>query len=178
MTIFNFHMPFIAAIAVGLLLPSISYAKPKIGQPALDFKAKTFAGDDVKLADYKGQVLIVNIWATWCGPCKRELPLLDAYYALYVKNGLRMIAITTEDSAPNSALKPLQAALHFPLIRNFHGKYGAIDGAVPSNYVIDRAGVLRYAQAGAFDLDTLNKVIVPLLNEHPQLAPTPVAATK
>ena len=167
MTHFPRRNTLLAALVSCLLLPVPALAKPKLGEPAADFKAKTFAGEEVKLDDYKGQVLIINIWPTWCGPCKREMPLLDAYYSIYAKNGLRVIAITTEDSAPNSALKPLQAILRFPLIRNFHGRYGPIDSAVPSNYVIDRAGVLRYAKAGAFGLDDLNTIIVPLLNEHP-----------
>jgi cytochrome c biogenesis protein CcmG, thiol:disulfide interchange protein DsbE len=140
-------------------------ARTKIGERAPAFRATTFEGAKVDLDSYKGDVLVINIWATWCGPCKQELPLIDSYYRAMSKHGLKILAITTEDSAPNSYLKPLQKLLAFPLVKGFRGSYRAIDGAVPSNFVIDRNGILRYAKAGAFDLDTLNEILVPLLKE-------------
>ena len=152
------------AIVVALMATSAS-ASVKVGGPAPDFRATTFDGRKIDLAAFRGDVLIVNIWATWCGPCKRELPLLDRFYQLMKKNGLSVVAVTTEDSLPSSSLKPLQGALAIPLARSFRGAYAPIGGAVPTNFVIDRAGVVRYAKAGAFDLDTLNTVLVPLLNE-------------
>lgn len=80
------------------------------------------------------------------------------------KAGLEVFAVTTEDSVPLSYLKPLAAKLTIPVVKSFHGNYGPL-GGVPTNYVIDRAGVLRYAKANAFDLDDLNAILVPLLNE-------------
>lgn len=148
-----------------LLSPSTALSKPRIGEPAPDFSAMAFDGTKISLADFRGKVLVVNIWATWCVPCRKELPLLDGYMAAMASHGLGMIAITTEDSVPASQLKPLQAVLRFPLARKFRGPYGAINAAVPTNYVIDRSGVLRYAAPGAFDLDKLNEILVPLLRE-------------
>ncbi len=83
---------------------------PVIGEPAPDFQVTTFDGKKLTLGDFKGQVLILNFWATWCGPCKQELPLLDRYYELRHEAGLRVIGITTEDSAPARLLAPLAAA--------------------------------------------------------------------
>ena len=145
-------------------------ARTKVGEPAPAFRATTFEGAKVDLESYKGDVLVINIWATSCGPCKKELPLLDNYFRATRKYGLKILAITTEDSVPNSYLKPLQKLLAFPLVKGFRGPYAAIDGAVPSNFVIDRNGTLRYAKAGAFDLDALNEILIPLLKEP---RPTP-----
>ncbi len=78
--------------------------------------------------------------------------------------GLRVLYITTEDSLPLSALKPLTSVMSGPLVRTFEGRYGVLDG-VPTNYVIDRKGVLRYAKAAAFDVDSMNDLLVPLLQE-------------
>jgi cytochrome c biogenesis protein CcmG/thiol:disulfide interchange protein DsbE len=89
--------------------------------------------------------------------------LLDRYYRLQQPAGLRVLAVTTEDSAPLSQLKPLAAALTIPMVRRFKGDYGPLKG-VPTNYVIDRAGILRYAKAGALTLDHLNATLVPLLS--------------
>ena len=80
--------------------------------------------------------------------------------------------MTTEDSVPNDKLKPLQARLAMPLLRRFSGPYGDL-GAIPTNYVIDRAGVVRYAKAKAFTLDELNALLIPLLRE-----PIPAAAAR
>jgi thiol-disulfide isomerase/thioredoxin len=137
-----------------------------INGPAPDFSARTFDGRDVTMADYKGQVLIINFWATWCGPCKKELPLLDGYYREAEKRGygLKVIAITTEDSLPISDLRPLAKQVSFDMARHFHGPYHVLKG-VPTNYIIDRNGVLRYAKADAFDIDTLNEVLIPLLQQ-------------
>jgi thiol-disulfide isomerase/thioredoxin len=150
---------------------------PKVGEKAPDFKATTFDGKEVTLDDFKGQVLIVNFWATWCGPCKKELPLLDAYYRLQQARGLRVIAITTEDSLPLRELKPLASAVSFPMLRKYTGRYQVLNG-VPTNYIVDRNGIVRYAHSGAFDLNALNGLLVPLLSEpSPQQLQTAAADT-
>jgi cytochrome c biogenesis protein CcmG, thiol:disulfide interchange protein DsbE len=150
-----------------LLVPTLGLTKaPVVGQPAPDFAVTTFDGKKLSLADFKDQVLIINFWATWCTPCKKELPLLDGYFAFQQIHGLRVVAVTTEDSAPLKLLQPLAAAVRFPMARSMRGPYRVMTG-VPTNYVIDRRGILRYAKAGAFDLDALNEILVPLLSEEP-----------
>jgi thiol-disulfide isomerase/thioredoxin len=136
-----------------------------VGQPAPDFHAVTFQGQKVALADFKSDVLILNFWATWCGPCRTELPLLDAYFRARQNFGLRVLAITQEEQIPIQNLAPLASKVSFAMARRFSGPYGG-DGSVPWNYVVDRAGVLRYAEAGAFTLAALNYLLVPLLNER------------
>lgn len=73
---------------------------------------------------------------------------------------------------PPSFLKPLQEKLALPLIKRFRGPYGPIGDAVPSNFIIDRAGVLRYAKAAALELDDMNDILVPLLREPAPQTPT------
>jgi thiol-disulfide isomerase/thioredoxin len=152
--------------------PEIARAGPRVGKPAPGFKAVTFSGEKIDSKDLIGDVVVLNFWATWCVPCREELPLLNGYYKLRKDMGLVVLAIATEDSVPPDKLKPLQAVLTLPLVKRFSGPYDIIDGAVPSNFIIDRSGVLRYAKAAALDLDDMNERLVPLLNE-PAAPPPP-----
>ncbi len=144
-------------------------AKPKVGAPAPKFTLWTFDHKKYTLADLLGNVIILNYWATWCGPCKQELPLINSYVHYYQKkyqrDDLKVFAVTIDDTVSDAELKPLASVLSFPLISRLDGPYGMVDGAVPSNYVIGRDGTLRYAEAGAFDLQLLNSVLPPLLSE-------------
>ena len=166
---------FIAALVLAAMMAGPApAAKPVVGKPAPPFTLHLMSGEEVTLDSLRGQVVVLNFWATWCGPCKKELPTLDAFYDLTKQYGLRVFAVTTEDSAPLSKLKPLMAVLRIPFVKRLKGDYDIIK-AVPTNYVIDRAGVVRYAEAGAFDLNVLNALLIPLLNEPapPQPQPQP-----
>jgi len=156
-----------ALVLASLLLASPAAAHtPKVGELAPDFTLTLIDGSKVSLSDLKGQVIVLNFWATWCGPCRNELPLLDAYYHVQKPTGLSVFAVEDQDEAsiPLYKLKPLLAKLTMPSARKIKGDYAPLEG-FPTNYVIDRAGVIRYAKAAAFDLDTLNAVLVPLLRE-------------
>lgn len=153
----------VLGLAAAMML-LIGAARPRIGQPAPDFQLTLIDGSKVKLDQLKGQVVVLNFWATWCVPCKQELPLLDAYYEKQRKYGLRVFAVTTEDSLQPYQLRKLFAVMHIAPVRRIKGPYDVMTG-VPTNYVIGRDGVLRYAKGGAFDLDALNTLLVPLLQQ-------------
>ena len=153
-------------ILAGLMIaPAASIAgEPKIGKVAPDFTLTLVNGEKVKLSDLKGQVVVLNFWATWCVPCRKELPLLDSYYRQFKGKGLAVYAVTTEDSVPLEQLKDVFAAMAIPSVRRVKGPY-AVRGGVPTNIVIGRDGTVRYSAAGAFNLNKLDAVITPLLNE-------------
>ena len=138
--------------------------EPKVGDVAPNFELTMIDGSKVTLDQLRGQVVVLNFWATWCVPCREELPLLDTYYTLQQKAGLKVFAIATEDSVPLYQLKKLFAVMRIPSAKRIKGPYPILKG-VPTNYIIDRSGHIRYAKAGAFDLDALNETIVPLLKE-------------
>jgi cytochrome c biogenesis protein CcmG/thiol:disulfide interchange protein DsbE len=154
----------IAALAALFHARSAEPAELVLDKAAPNFEVTTLDGEKLTLADFKFEVLVINFWATWCGPCKTELPMLDAYYRQQQYSGLRILAVTTEDSLPIGKLKPLAAVLTIPMARHFKGPYGPMRG-VPTNYVIDRHGVLRYAKAGALTFDDMQAVLAPLLKE-------------
>ena len=145
-------------------LALIGARPPVVGDIAPDAQITLVDGTTLKLSDLRGEVVVLKVWATWCAPCRVELPVLDRYYQLRRDAGLRVFAVTTEGSVPIYKLKKLFAVMTIPAARRITGPYAAIR-AVPTNYIIDRSGKVRYAKAAAFGLDDLNRELVPLLRE-------------
>lgn len=164
---------FFAAAGLALMATPATARAILVGQPAPDFKLRLLGGQHVSLADLKGQVVILNLWATWCGPCKREMPQLDLIQANGAQYGLRVFGVLALDETPMSELRPLAKVLHYPLVDHIGGQYVAIGNAVPTNYIIDRAGIVRYAQANALSAKDYADIIAPLLSEK---APTTTLA--
>lgn len=155
----------VAAVAIAAFATPLCAARLKVGEPAPNAELVLTDGTHVHLSDFRGQVVVLNYWATWCVPCRTELPLLNSYYVAANKRGwpLKVFAVATEDSVPKSQLKNLFSVLSIsPTDRIRGGPFGDVN-ALPTNYIVDKAGVLRYAKAGAFDLDGLNAALIPLL---------------
>jgi thiol-disulfide isomerase/thioredoxin len=162
----------IVPIVLSLLFATpVLAATPRVGQMAPNAEIETVSHEKFDLASLRGQVVVINFWATWCVPCREELPLLDAYYRKQKQHGLVVLAATTQDSVPEYQMRKLFAAMAITPVHRLKGPYAPLN-AVPTNFIIDRDGVLRYAQAGAFTLDELNANLVPLLS-----APQPAITT-
>jgi peroxiredoxin len=159
-------MVFAAALMAPFLVGA-SKAAPKIGVAAPEFTLTTFAKRKVRLSELRGKVVIVNYWATWCAPCKAEMPMMHDYFGKNEARGLEMFGVTTHDSVSPFELKKLSAVLSYPLAAKINGGYGAIGNAVPSTYIIDRKGVVRVAKAGFFTAATFKAAVDPLLAEAP-----------
>lgn len=135
--------------------------------PAPELALHDLQGKPVSLADYRGQVVLVNNWAIWCPPCKAEMPTLQAYFEDYRQQGFTIVAIESGDPARQVAefvesynltfdiwLDPTQQALL--VFRN---------PGLPSSYVVDRDGKVRLAWTGAISRKMLEQYVTPLLEE-------------
>jgi peroxiredoxin len=124
-------------------------------------------GNLVSLDDTRGKVVLINNWATWCPPCKDEMPELQAYYQTHNKQGFDVIAIESGEPADTVAGFVRQYGLTFPVWLDPHGS--ALDSFknwnLPSSYVVDRLGRLRMSWTGPLDRATLEKYITPLLEK-------------
>jgi len=148
--------------------PSPSLAIPaRVDSPAPALSLTDLQGQPVSLADYQGQVVLVNNWATWCPPCKAEMPVLKAYYEDHRRQKFVIIGIEAGEPASEVADFVRNYALTFPVWPDPGQK--ALDAfhndALPSSYVIDKAGRLRLAWTGAIRREVLEKYVTPLLEE-------------
>lgn len=120
------------------------------------------------LADYHGKVVLVNLWATWCPPCKAEMPTLQGYHDKYQKDGFAVIAINDGDPTDDVLQFVQDYALTFPVWLD--PTYTATEDAfktmnLPSSFVIDREGTVRLSWVGEINNNMLEKYVTPIIKE-------------
>jgi peroxiredoxin len=140
---------------------------------AANFTLKDAAGADIKLADYKGKVVLLNFWATWCGPCKVEIPWFIEFNKTYKDRGFVVLGVSMDDDGWKS-VKPYVAEkkVDYPVVigNDDLGKlYGGID-SLPTTFLIDRSGKIAFVHMGLEGKDTYQKEILSLLNDRSTVA--------
>jgi peroxiredoxin len=138
-----------------------------VNYPAPELELENITGEVESLSDFQGQVVLVNNWATWCPPCKAEMPTLAGYYNAHVDEGFMVIAIEAGDPHDQVARFTEDYDLPFKvwLDPNSKALNAFKNGNLPSSYVVDRVGVIRYAWTGEINRDMLEKFVTPLLSE-------------
>jgi cytochrome c biogenesis protein CcmG, thiol:disulfide interchange protein DsbE len=140
-----------------------------VGRSAPALHGATLEGRPFDLADWRGQVVLVNIWASWCGPCRQELPLLAAAYSSLQARGLHLVGIDVRD-APGRARAFLQqygGGAPWPSVQDPDGERAVDWGtyALPESYLVDRDGTVIGKAVGAVDARWIDETVVPLLRE-------------
>ncbi len=127
----------------------------KIGSPAPLFIGKTPDGETIRLEEYKGHVVILDIWASWCGPCREEMPFLSELDRKYKKSGLEIIAVNIDDEASNmqAFLKNMKKKPAFTIVFDPEKRVPELYDApgMPTTVFIDKKGIIRYMQSGFRD---------------------------
>lgn len=139
---------------------SVNFEAPNLELLDLD-------GKPANLNNLRGNIILINNWATWCPPCKAEMPTLQTFYEKYKNRDFTLIAIEAGD--PGADVKQFVQSynLTFPVWLDPDNKSLASfrNDALPSSYVVDRDGIVRLAWTGAINLKMLEKYVVPLMEE-------------
>lgn len=157
-----------ATMALAPAVP-VQAAKLEVGQPAPPLVLTTLDGHKIATRDLLGKVVIVTFWATWCGPCHKELPVLSAYAQRHAQQGLRVLAFSLDSPDALPEVRSFASTLSFPtglLGSAWAGDYGRI-WRIPVSFVIDRDGRLMVNgwndHEPALTAEKLRRIVDPLL---------------
>src|SRR5260370_29242869 len=132
------------------------------------FTLKDAKGKDVKLSDYRGKVVLLNFWATWCGPCKDEIPWFIEFEKTYGGRGLAVVGVSMDEDGWKVVTPYVQnQKMNYPVLlgnEQVAGLYARLD-ALPTTLILDRAGQIASAHTGLVGTDTYAKPIEQLLAE-------------
>jgi len=149
-----------AAVALAAVAPS---------GVAPDFALRTVEGPNLRLKEQRGQVVLVNFWATWCGPCRVEMPHLNRLYEKYRTSGFQLLGVNIDEDPRQAAGLASKLGLRFPVLFDTDKKVSRLYdvSAMPSTVLVDRDGKVRFIHRGYRDgyEDTYEKQIRELLRE-------------
>ena len=155
----------ILALAFGVVwMQSAKYEPLTVGKVAPDFNLPDLNEKEIRLSDFRGKVVFVNFWATWCKPCREEMPSMEVLYKNFEKDGLVILAISIDRVTTKKDIPPFVKSLNltFPILVDSWGqtdkRYKLM--GVPETYIIDQQGVLREKVIGPRDWTMLDNLQV------------------
>ncbi len=123
-----------------------------VGDVAPPYTATTLAGDSVSTTALKGNVVLLNVWATWCAPCREEIPYLQTLHEMHRAKGLELIGVSVDTRGEDEAIRGFIAdfKMTYPVWRDPDERIQSLFQAlgVPASYLIDRDGVIRWRRLG------------------------------
>lgn len=159
--------------AVGLLITlfaATSLASSGMeGQPAPDFALKSSTGENLRLSEFRGDVVMINFWATWCGPCRQEMPLLDELHNRYERVGFNLLGVNIDDDSRRAMQMIDELGVDFPVLFDARKEVSELYDVetMPVTVLVDREGTVRYVHLGykPGDEDTYLDKVRSLLRE-------------
>ena len=118
--------------------------------PAPDFTLKSQNGDNLKLSELRGKVILINFWASWCGPCRQEMPVLDQLYRHYRSLDFTILGVNVEQDSDNAKTLLKDVSVSFPVLFDSENKVSKLYEVkgMPSTVLVDRDGNIRYVHMG------------------------------
>lgn len=148
--------------------PELQAVPVQVDFPAPELTLADLAGNPSSLEEYRGQVVLVNLWATWCPPCREEMPALETFFRRHVDEGFVIVAINDGDPDAEVIQFVEDYGLTFPVWLD--PTYTATEQSfktlnLPSSFVIDRQGQIVLRWVGGVSLNTLEKYVTPIIEE-------------
>ncbi|RMH43111.1 MAG: TlpA family protein disulfide reductase [Gammaproteobacteria bacterium] len=137
-------------VVLSCLLAMVAYADTSGAVPAPDFTLPSRAGKNIRLAELRGNIILLNFWASWCGPCREEMPKLEALHQKYKDLGVKIVGVNLDTERPQSEPLLKDTGVTFTILFDTEGKVGEMFKVetMPSTYLIDRDGRIRYVHRG------------------------------
>ena len=136
--------------SLGLVLFLATQSLADTVKPAPDFALKSYSGENLRLSEYRGEVVMINFWASWCGPCRQEMPLLDELYQQYQPLGFTILGVNVEEDSSKAKQLLTDIPVNFPVLFDNSSEVSKLYNvvAMPSTVLVDRDGNVRYLHQG------------------------------
>ena|SRR5215831_20712139 len=136
----------VLALTLALALPALAGS----AGPAPQFTLSARGGHNVSLAQYRGKVVMINFWASWCGPCRQEMPLLESIYKRYNRLGFTLLGVNVEPDSKAAEQWLKDTPVSFPILYDTDSTVSKLYevAGMPSTVIIDRTGKLRMVHRG------------------------------
>jgi len=120
------------------------------GQVAPDFVLRSATGENLRLSEYRGDVVLINFWATWCGPCRQEMPLLDDLYGRYQRVGFNLLGVNIDEDSRRAMQMVQELGVKFPVLFDENKEVSKLYevAAMPVTILVDREGIVRHVHHG------------------------------
>ena len=138
-------LPLLLACSMGSALAAV-----QLSSSAPDFTLRSVGGKNLRLQEQRGQVVLVNFWATWCGPCRQEMPHLNALYDKYRSSGFVLLGVNIDDDPKAAADLATKLGVRFPVLLDTDKRVSKVYdmSAMPATLLIDRDGRVRHIHRG------------------------------
>jgi peroxiredoxin len=133
-----------------VVVPAVPAALPAAGQAAPDFTLKSASGQNLRLRELRGEVVLINFWATWCGPCRQEMPLLNKIHEQYRKAGFTLLGVNIDDDPAVARDMARKLGVAFPVLLDTDKRVSRLYDVdtMPATLLVDRNGKVRYVHRG------------------------------
>lgn len=151
---------------------------PGPGDPAPAYAAVTLEGDSVRLSELEGDVVLLNVWATWCAPCRREIPELEALHQAHADQGLRVVGVSVDGRAAKDQVRAFMDDFDMSYAVWWDPDQSAVDAfgavGVPLTVLIDREGRIAWRRLGVLEREDpeLTAAVDSLLDAHTEASAT------
>lgn len=143
------QLPIVLVIVMqfGAPVPAVA---AKIGEMAPNFTLRADTGKNLRLSEYRGEVVMINFWATWCGPCRQEMPVLNELYQRYRPVGFTLLGVNIDDHSASASKMARRLGVAYPILFDVEKVVSRLYdiNAMPTTVMVDRDGKVRYLHRG------------------------------